>query len=322
MAKAKLAEQAKKTDEKNPNEGADDVSMTQARVLRDRHPALTHDEEVFFESRQPVEQSRTEGGRTTAVDVLPDMVKLGARYEHARSASTHAAMFITPAQMRWLFEHIVKLGDAVAKRDRHGATTIEVSIAVQRAWDAARPPRNALTSAMSEYAKGSESDQALLSQSRGTVTSPDQTLSSLMTLAPLAEQWLARTDAQSRIAAREASLTAALVAQVKTAATALREAIEDDTAHPGSRNTAKDTPEINTLEGRVLLTLRTVRHNHQRAMEADPTLEAVAVPESLRSALGIKAKAKAAAGAPVDPAAGGADATKAAPKKKKRSKKR
>ncbi len=278
----------------------DEASLAQARLLRDRHPALTAEEVTYFEARQPVEQAQSVGATTSAADVLPDSVRLAARYVHARAASSKAASFITEAQMRWLFEHIVKLGEAVAKRDRLGAATTEVSLAVQQAWDAARAPRNALTDAMDEYAKGNETDLALLARARGTVVSPAATLASLDALAPLAEQWLTRTDALAKVAAREASLTPKLCVDVRAAAATLRAAIEGDTDHAGSRRTGRDTPEINALEGRVVLTLRTVRHNHQRAREADATLETVAVPESLRRALRVKVKAKTPA-APVDP---------------------
>ena len=328
MAKLKPAGETKKTDqqkavsEKAESEKSEQVSQDQAIALRDRHPALSTDEVVFFGSRQPVALAREVGGGTTAADVLPDTVRVGARFEHARSTSKVVAEYISPALMRWLFEHIVKLGDAVAQRDRHGATTTEVSVAVQAAFDAARAPRNKLSDAMVEYAKGSEADAAALSKARGEVHKPDQMLASLTGLAGVAEKWLARTDAQARIAAREAALTEALVGRVKDAATVLKTAIDGDTAHVGSRVTSRDTPEINTLEGRVILTLRTVLHNHRRAMNEDATIPPVQIPESLRNALRIKSKTKA-VDTPVDPNASGATpAAPAAPKKKSRRKTR
>jgi hypothetical protein len=85
------------------------------------------------------------------------------------------------------------------------------------------------------------------------------------------------------------------------AAAELRAAIDADAAHDGNRRTSQDTPEINTLEGHVSLSLKTARTNHERAREVDPTIEAVSVPDSLRRAMGLKAKAKPAkAAAPPD----------------------
>ncbi len=298
-------------------------SVGTVRALRERYPALDADEVAYFEARQSVEQAHKAGARTVAADVLPDMVRLAVKYEQARAASKTVATFITPAQMRWLCDHIVRLGEAVERRDRKGVTTAVVSTAVQTAWDGGRAVRNELLGAAEEYVKGSEADTAALAAARGAADKPDVTRRSLGSLADLGATWLKRTDKRSSIAAREATLTPDLVERAKAAAEALRKAIDADAQHGARGRAAQDTPEINALEGRVELTFRMVRHNHNRAREKDPTVEAVAVPDSLKAALHVGTRAKVAAveGTPEGPP-GAPDATPATPRATKAKSKR
>jgi hypothetical protein len=241
------------------------ASVDQIRALRDRYPALSPAYVSFFESRQPVDKARKTGARTVASDVFDDMVQLAVHYERARAASATVARFITAAQMRWLCDMIVMLGEAIARRDHVGVTTVTVSTHVQTAWDAARPVRNELLGAMEECAKGRPGDEAALSEARGASDKPETTERSLESLAALAGQWLARADEISQIAAAEASLTRELIERTKAAAAALKSALGADRAHEGSRRTKQDTPEINALEGRVELSLKAVRSKHNRA---------------------------------------------------------
>lgn len=278
------------------------ASVDQIRALRERFAVLSAAYVVFFELRQPMEKAIKTGGRTIAADVFDAMVQLTVQYERARASSPTVARFISVEQMRWLCDQIVLLGEAIARRDHAGVTTVTVSTAVQAAWDAARPVRNELTGAMEEYAKGRSTDEAALAQVRGAADKPESTERSLTALAALAAQWIARVDEESQIAAAEAALTRELVERANAATAALTRALGADRAHEGSRRTKQDTPEINALEGRVVLTLKAVRSKHNRAREVDPTVVAVPVPDALAAVLGVVAKA--ASKAPATPAGG------------------
>ncbi len=278
------------------------ASVAQIRALRERFSVLSAAYVAFFELRQPTEKALKTGARTVAADVFDGMVQLAVQYERARATSPTVARFISVEQMRWLCDQTVLLGDAIARRDHAGVTTVTVSTLVQAAWDAARPVRNELTGAMEEYAKGRREDEAALSEVRGAADKPESTERSLSSLAKLAAQWIARTDDVSQIAAAEAALTRELVERAKAAEAALTRALGADRAHEGSRRTKQDTPEINALEGRVVLTLKAVRSKHNRAREVDPTVVAVPVPDALAAVLGVVAKA--ASKAPATPAGG------------------
>lgn len=319
-----MAEAKRKVKAEARDEGA---TVAQVRALRAKFPALDADEAGYFAARQPVEQAREAGSRTVAATVLPDMARLVVRYEQAREASPTVAAMVTPAQMRWLCDGIVALDAAVAQRDRKGVKRAAVSTAVTAAWDDARAARNELTSAMEEYAKADDADAASLSAARGNADDGDNAARSLDALSALAAQWLARAGKRAQIAAREASLTAATVQRAREAAKAMRDALDAEAAHGGTGRLAQDTPEINTIEGQVILSLRMVRHNHRRAQERDPAVPAVQVPDSLKGALGLgKKKAKDAPETSREGTSGAGGATPEAPKvraaKTKRRKKR
>jgi hypothetical protein len=175
------------------------------------------------------------------------------------------------------------------KADRGGKGTVRSTAADREA--AARSARNTLIAKLTGFAGAREPERKALSDATGTTSDTTALGASIQGLVALGSEWLARTDAKSKIQAKAAGLTESVVQNALAAAEALTGAAA--TATLTGRNGANDSPAVNLAEGAVLFEMDEAQRCFEEARKATPLVPRLVPGPATRHLLGKKTASKA-----------------------------
>ena len=258
----------------------DTARVTLLSFQRDYAPPATHLEEAL-RSRVTDAKCRALGDRTRAVAVLAQLVKLLAGAKNARAYA--ALPGYSDGRLGFLvglgLELVAMMSGARDRRAEVGDARASASSAKKRRQQAV----DALVHAMDSFAGERDDEKAALTRARARHTSDGA--DAIAPLTKLARQWLARTDDVSRALAKDAGLAEGALADVETSAAAEGKVAGARAAKGGSLRTT-DSPEVNTVEGRVVYELRALLSAIKAARASNAKIEVPKIDPSLKHVLG------------------------------------
>lgn len=231
------------------------------------------------------------GSQTKAVGVFGDGVKWAAQISAAFGASTAVLAKHYAAERFRYFLHCLRRLDAALIAEgaaRGGAGAARTTTADREI--AAREARAELLAKLTSYAGAREPERAALAEAIGTTEDFTALGTSIQGLVRLSRFWLGREDKKSRIVAKAAGLTEALVDRALTAAEALTGSAIDAALAP--RRAGTDSPAVNIAEGSVLFEMMEAYACFERAHAKSPVVPRLAPGAATRHVVGPKKASK------------------------------
>ncbi len=251
--------------------------LRQLAEIRAKFPALSHDVSVDLLAHHDDDACRERGGSTRASDVF-------------RGAMTWARIFganrdepgVSPVRVRWFLDCLTTLGALLSGR------SAAANPADESGYDDAASKADKLVARTSRRAYDAAGTKSSWRAAIDTALTPeegrDERVSKLSRLAALLEKWIKAPKAPP-LAAYD--ITAATVTALRDAATALDDAIANK---PAPAQADRDSPAINTAEGRLLLVMRPLWDDLSEAREDGLTSLQLTVSPAILRGLDMRAR--------------------------------
>lgn len=238
-------------------------------------PAISDVERAAFEAQFTPEECDAAGGRTKAPKVLSESI---AAVEQIGPAVAAGVLRYGTTRLRFLIDLLSDLAERVAydqsQREKGAANRGELEAAMMEASDAREEMQHVLGLMSRGYPRALDELERARSQEDLSV--------SLKLLATSAEHWLSRGDATAKAMVAAHALTQADVDGAHRAARRLEKAL---TAARAGVAPARDLPETNRIEGRVLKEIGVLHEAVTRARQSNGLVPALKLGPTLRREL-------------------------------------
>ena len=278
--------------------------------LQARHGHVDEAHREAFDSLGNAAQRVSLGGRTRAAGVLGDGVSWAVDIDLA-FAKYKAAVEACYSRERYsyLLDRLVALDAAIEGHGAQHGGTGEKRLTAEERQDEANALRKKLIGTMEGVAGTRPTERKDLDQAIGTVQNLGQSIVDLVTLG---RAWLARNDPKITLLCRSARLTEDLLAAASAAGQALTSS--GSVAKLAGRKRTADPPEVNLVEGWVLLEMGEAQRCFDNAHDESSLVPRLIPGPATRSVLGRRkappteaSDADAETSAPADQAAAPAD---------------
>lgn len=196
------------------------------------------------------------GKKTRAADVLADAVRWAVQMD-ADLRKYPAALRYSRARFAFFLESVKALEETIGATEERQKKISSRRDAAGEREAAAKRVRDELVEALRTFAGRRPDERAALEEALGQTDSTEKLLVSLNALRALGQSWLKRDDDVSRVLLAEAGIDGALLARVREATMAVRDAATGATVEGRAR--VADPPEVNRIEGRVLFEMKEAR---------------------------------------------------------------
>jgi len=265
-------------------------------ALAPKWPALTHAERALFASRYSDAKCEAMGAGTKSEGVLSDALGWAPTIDRALTAYPVELRRYGGARFSWFLGCIDGLAAERAAQQSKGGAAAAMKVLSEKAQKAALAARTELVDSLEELVEGDEKEEAALSAALGSTDRADRIVASLGTLGGYARQWLSRKDERSKSLVKWAGLTLAEVETAENAATALAQAAAGKTLEGAV--VARDSPQVNRVEGRVLLEMRAAMRVFNKANARNKHVPRLVPGDASRNALASRAAKTAKGDAP------------------------
>jgi len=220
-----------------------------ARLLA-QHPSITPGHRTAFASLLTDAQADDFGKRTRGADVRAEALRWAVQIDSSLRAYPGALSGYGAARFVYFLECARGLHDALGADDKKRQKLDLARGAADSVRGSAAATRSKIASVLRTFAGRRVGERNDLAAALGTSDTPDKIGLSLTALAKLGNTWLDRTDADSKILAETAGLTAGTITAAVNAAKSLQTAAAGASMEGRARPT--DTPPVNRAEGRLL----------------------------------------------------------------------
>jgi hypothetical protein len=214
-------------------------------------PPLTDVQRNGFEAQFSTERCDKAGVRTKAAQVFREGAAWVPIIQKTLASEPEAIRRYQSSRFIWFLECLRTLATTIEAQKMGLGSVQEAKKRAERALSTAQATRNELLHVLEILAGDNEAEKATLAKARGTATTPDNLAASLKTLATLAAGWITHNDRVMKAMAESVNLIKADVDKARRDAEELIAAMSDGSA--SGKREMRDSPQVNLIEGRVLL---------------------------------------------------------------------
>jgi len=267
-------------------------------ALTPKWPALTNDERALLAGKYADKKCEAMGAGTKSEGVLSDSLGWAPIIDKALSTFPPELRRYHGSRFSWYLECVGKLASERTLQQTKGGAAVVLKAVVEKATKTALDTRGELVDSLEELVEGDEAEEAALSGALGSTDRPDRIVTSIGTLSAYGRQWFAREDAASKKKVEWAGLSVAEIEAAENAAAALAQAAAGKTLEGAV--IVRDSPEVNRIEGRVLLEMRAAMRVFNKANARNKSIPKLVPGDATRNAL--VSRSTKAAKAPAAPA--------------------
>jgi hypothetical protein len=230
-------------------------------------PAITDVQRSAFQQQFADDRCTMMGNKTQSANVVKDALAFAHTIDEGLRKYPGALRRYSPARFVWFLECILELDKQrhimETGKDAGAPARKSADLALIKATDVRKELAHVLEMLTGDHPL----DQQELHRASGAPRKPEEFVESLNDLAKLGDQWLRRTDGESKALVASVDLQRGDVDLAWSAATELQDAL--DAAAGKRRSYGNDTRDVNKIEGRVLLEMKYAMNAFARAREAN-----------------------------------------------------